>query len=743
MAAPRASIAVSVTRAGLTLASVFALTRVFAGRSWLFVMVLAAVLPPALLAWAARRHWHALVRLAVVAVAGTWLAAIVADPKTTGVLGIPSRTTLAELGHALGRGPHTLRAAVVPVSPTGSALVLAFVGVFVAAALSHWIATSLDAPVGAFAPSIALFIVVAAIGNGAWVAPTALYALASLGYLLALAQHDLVTRRTWFHASRPRGSRVASGGVLVGALAVALSLSVGPSVPGAGGSPLLDYRALGRGAGEGNLLSAPPPILSIKDKLSQGPVQQLFTVKAPRAAYWRVIALDWFTDDNAWGINKATEQTASRLSTPSDLPQSTEMQQQFRIGVLDPHWLPAAYRPVGINLTAARVVPDSLTLLVDSKAQLNDLVYDVTSQVPTPTERTLQAAPFSDRTKMARDLELPADFSARVNLLARSIVKNANTPYARAVAIQQFFRSGEFKYTLDTHLGDSPDELAEFLLETKAGFCEQFAASFAALARVVGVPARVAVGYQPGDYRADGLFHVTNRNAHAWPEVWIEGVGWIPFEPTPGFKEPTIGIGTGGPQKLQPATTTTTAPTGASTPTAPLTLPTFPRIPGGNVTVQPRATKHAGNSTAHNVTTGILIGLAAIALVVVMLLVGASFTVWQRTRRRRGDNDPRRRVLGAWAEALDQLRIAGVPPRPSATSLEFALRYAPAHGAGDAGPALMELAHLQSAAMYARDEPSEDEASFAWEQVDTIRGTIRRNVARSRRWRNLLRRPNP
>jgi hypothetical protein len=248
--------------------------------------------------------------------------------------------------------------------------------------------------------------------------------------------------------------------------------------------------------------------LSIKDKLTLGDVQELFTVRSSRAAYWRVIALDWFTDDNAWGINKATEQAASKLSTPSDLPVSADMHQQFHIGVLDPHWLPAAYRPVGINLTAARVVPDSLTLLVDSKAELNDLVYDVSSKIPTPSEFTLGAAPFSDPVRMARDLELPSDFSARVNALAQRIIKNARTPYERVVALENFFRSGEFTYTLDTHLGDSPDELAEFLLETKAGFCEQFAASFAAMARVVGVPARVAVGYQPGDYR-DGLFHTT------------------------------------------------------------------------------------------------------------------------------------------------------------------------------------------------------------------------------------------
>ena len=737
MAAPRTSIAVSVARAGLTVASVFALTRVFAGRSWLFVMVLAAVAPPAYLAWAQRRHWHAAARAAVVAVAGAWLAALVADPKTT-VLGLPSRATIAELGHALGRGPHTLRAAVVPVSPTGSALVLAFVGVFVAAALTYWIATALDAPIGAFAPSIALFIVVAAIGSGGWVAPTALYALASLGYLLALAQNDLVTRRTWFHASRPRGSRVASGGVLVGAIALALALSVGPSVPGAGGSPLLDYRALGRGSGEGNLLSAPPPILSIKDKLTLGPIQELFTVKATRAAYWRVIALDWFTDDNAWGINKATELNATKLTTPRGLPVSTELIQRFRIGVVDPHWLPAAYRPVDINLTAARYVPDSLTLLVDSKVQLSDLVYDVTSQIPTPSVDSLREAPFSDPVKMARDLDVPADFSAPVRALAQRIVKDAHTPYDRALALEEFFRSPEFKYSFATHLGDSPADIAQFLLVTKRGFCEQFAASFAAMARVVGLPARVAVGYQPGSYETDGLFHVTNRNAHAWPEVWIEGAGWIPFEPTPAFKEPTLGLGTGGPRPIKPATTTTTKPSTATTPTAPITLPTFPKSPRGKVDVLPHATKAKGSSTTRNVLTAIVAVLAAALLGAIGLVAFAAFALWQRTRRRRGDRDPRRRVLGAWAEALDDLRAAGVPPRPSATALEFAMRHAPAHGAGSAGPALMELARLQSAAMFASDEPSPDDASLAWEQVDTIRDAIRRNVARSTRWRRRL-----
>jgi len=96
-------------------------------------------------------------------------------------------------------------------------------------------------------------------------------------------------------------------------------------------------------------------------------------------------------------------------------------------------------------------------------------------------------------------------------------------------------------------------------------------------------------------------------------------------------------------------------------------------------------------------------------------------------------------VLGAWAEALDVLAAAGIPPRPSATALEFALRHAPAHGAGDAGPALMELARLQSAAMFAPDPPTTNEAEAAWEQVDVISASSRRTVTRAARWRRRLR----
>ena len=134
MAAPRASVAVAVTRAGLTVAGAFTLTRVFAGRSWLFAVVLAAIVPPVLLVWAERRRWPPPLRFTVLTLGGIWLAAVFADPSTT-ILGVPTRATVASLGRALGDAPSTLRSAIVPVAPTGAALVLAFVSVFVAATL--------------------------------------------------------------------------------------------------------------------------------------------------------------------------------------------------------------------------------------------------------------------------------------------------------------------------------------------------------------------------------------------------------------------------------------------------------------------------------------------------------------------------------------------------------------------------------------------------------------------------------
>ncbi len=123
----------------------------------------------------------------------------------------------------------------------------------------------------------------------------------------------------------------------------------------------------------------------------------------------------------------------------------------------------------------------------------------------------------------------------------------------------------------------------------------------------------------------------------------------------------------------------------------------------------------------------------------IVLLVTLATRAWRRTARRRHARDARLRVLGAWAEALDRLAWSGIEPRPSATPTEFALRHAPAHGAGAAGPPLMELARLQTTAMFAPEEPSAEDADLAWSHVDRLDAALRTAGRRTERLARRLR----
>ena len=102
------------------------------------------------------------------------------------------------------------------------------------------------------------------------------------------------------------------------------------------------------------------------------------------------------------------------------------------------------------------------------------------------------------------------------------------------LAIQQHFHSNGFRYETDVEVADDADALLTFLTQTKAGFCQQYATTMAVLVRELGLLARIAVGYQAGTLQDDGAYLVQSKNAHAWVEVFFEGYGWLPFEPTPG-----------------------------------------------------------------------------------------------------------------------------------------------------------------------------------------------------------------
>jgi len=121
-------------------------------------------------------------------------------------------------------------------------------------------------------------------------------------------------------------------------------------------------------------------------------------------------------------------------------------------------------------------------------------------------------------------------------LLAERVAGGAKSPYAAAVALERWFRvGGGFLY--DQHPPHPPGvpPLVDFVTRTHEGYCQHFAGAMALMLRYLGIPSRVAAGFTSGVYdRKHGEWVVSDRDAHAWVEVWFRGWGWLPFDPTPG-----------------------------------------------------------------------------------------------------------------------------------------------------------------------------------------------------------------
>ncbi len=173
--------------------------------------------------------------------------------------------------------------------------------------------------------------------------------------------------------------------------------------------------------------------------------------------------------------------------------------------------------------------------------------YRITTEIPEIVEEELiQARTNYSLEEQFKYLQLPEDLPDRVHTLAKQITKEHHTPYEQAKAIERFLRSGEYKYeTQDVPVPkEGEDFVDQFLFESKRGYCDHFSTSMVVLLRASGIPARWVKGFGPGESEYDSKtekYYVTvrNQNAHSWVEVYFPDFGWIPFEPTPGFVNPT------------------------------------------------------------------------------------------------------------------------------------------------------------------------------------------------------------
>jgi transglutaminase-like putative cysteine protease len=737
--------------AGVTAAVVYGFSRLFA--SWAFLWPLLGVAAYAhLSAMLLRRRGVGVPLSALVSTAGfVLLASWLWFPSTTRFL-LPGPATLDAVRDESQRSWEAFRELAAPVPVQDGFLLAAAAALLFAVFLADWAAFRLWSPVEAIVPATTMFVFCTLLGaERQRVGSAVLFAAAALVFVLVHRVARLEGRSGWLTADvEPGGRALLRAGGALAVLAVLGGVVVGPRLPGAGDDALLDWRADQGGGGSRVTIS---PLVDIRERLVTQSTTEVFTVTASRPAYWRLTSLEAF-DGQIWRSGGRYGQASGELPA-GDLAGGDRLTQDYEITGLNALWLPAAYQPTEVvSDRGVRYQPASSTLIVDTQfADSDGFRYQVESTAPAFDEATLRGATNATLPAEVVDPYLtdPSGLSERARRTAAEVTSAASTPYDRARALQDWFRD-TFTYDLSgTGAGHDGNAIDDFL-ESRRGYCEQFAGTFAAMARSLGIPARVAVGFTWGDVvqrNADGSarYSVEGRHAHAWPEVYLDGFGWVAFEPTPGRGAPGMDRYNDVPEEQDdgtgaaaaPESTTTSAPASAQT-TAPLSPEDLVGLLSqdtGSSSAAPTEAPASLPARALDVARSrVLIALAA-GTVAYLVVVPAWWSLHRR-RRRAGADEPDERVRVAWTESVEDLELVGAVRRPQETHDEFA------HRAGAAVPGqahdLASLARATDVATFAPGGLDDTAADRAEATSAAIAASVR---SRTPRWRRLVRRLDP
>ncbi|MEH0826834.1 transglutaminaseTgpA domain-containing protein [Micromonospora sp. CPCC 205554] len=383
-------------------------------------------------------------------------------------------------------------------------------------------------------------------------------------------------------------------------------------------------------------------------------------------------------DGVTWRVG-ATYRNAGRIlpaAEPAPGAPTDEVRQEITVGDLTGRLLPAM--PTPREVTGARVAYDPATgTLIRPEGLAPGLRYEVFSVRERPDANLLPTANVPAGDEVARVLRVADGAPEPLRRLATQLAESNGAPYARADAIATFLAE-HYRVTADAPSGHAYPNLAFFLFGPRngggqRGTSEQFAAAFAVLGRLAGLPTRVVVGFEP---KGDGP--VRAADAYAWPEVLFDGVGWVPFDPMPRpDSEPRPVEEDFRPQPEDPPPSEVPAPTEEPSATPPAAAPAPGRAEGG-------------------LGTPVLVGggVGGLALLVGAVLAALYAARRRLTRSRLDAADPGERVAGAWRELTDALRLAGHSAGPDLAAAEVAERArrtlaearAARSGEGAAGP---------------------------------------------------------
>jgi hypothetical protein len=565
---------------------------------------------------------------------------------------------LSQIGRdSLVNGIPRLLTAMIPVEPTPDTVVVPVIAAWLAGLAAGEIAVRAGRVLLGLAPVTALYAgTLYVVGPNASTAGWTTLAFAALA-VLALA----VSARPQRVAAPELTAKIrrrAIAGAAAGLVAVlAFAAAIGPWVGGQVSATPVDPRRYVQPPQVDSLDESP---LNRISGWALAPQQPLLEVSASGAGKQKIrlrLAVLPDYDGITWRVG-ATYRNAGRV-----LPQQprladaaiSSVRQEVTIDGLTGRLLPVV--PTPTEITGARVAFDAATGTLIRPEQLTaGLKYDVVSEVQTPDYNLLATADVPAGDAVARYLAVGEKVPDEIRRLADQLADGNGAAYDRAAAIEDFLAE-HYRKVADAPSGHAYPNLSFFLFGRRdqggqVGTSEQFAASFAVLARLTGLPSRVVVGF---DAPAAGGT-VTGGDAIAWPEILFDGLGWVPFDPMPKNKDPRPVEEDFTPKPTKPPTPPSDPPSAdtsssSSAPPAALTAET-----GGG----PGAVVVAGGASG-----SLLLVLAAGALTIVVMRRSLR-------RRRLTTGTPDDRITGAWRELRDALRLAGRPMPPHLAATEAA-----------------------------------------------------------------------
>ena len=682
------------------------------GVPWQIVLLAAAVLG-ATITWTALAYRLSVAIVAAINVGALLITGLrVAAPETMWLI-VPTWSSFERIQADLSYAGDVVQGSVAPVIPA-TGIVVALLTIFWAlGALMVW-GLQKGHPFVALVPPLGFYLQLATIERGGaaigWLVTFVLLA----GLSLAAITHDERTSGVGRIAGAGGGGLLLRSWSLAAVGAVALvavlaTTAIGPAVSAAGSFTWRQSRGL---TGDFYGSVSYNPFIDIRKKLVSGTDTPIFEARVsgdvdPDKLYWRLLSMDsyngvfWFADQPRVEVldqAETYEEPDFSFAGPT-----TDVVQDVTILALQQEWLPAAYSPNAFSAEDRQVdqgvrVSETASLRF-SALTYRGMSYRVLSKVPQPDvaalaltedgslsdafaaaveegvvdESIFDAAPpplIDDPPDLDQLTALPSDFDERVSGLARDITSGLDSDYEKALALESWLRDPENGFRYDTTVTPSSENstLGSWLFDDtspdfRAGYCEQYATALGAMGRAIGIPARVVLGFTPGDSQADGTIVVRDRNAHAWVEFWMPSQGWVqfdstprsdfsystastlPFDVTPFLEVPETDrsafFGSLDPQFL----------TGAEG----LDVP----IPGDVAAGQDTFTLPSW-----------LRSLPILTAAVVLILAMPTIKIIRRRRRRRaltaGD------VAAAWREITQRLSDLGAPPDPALTPMELA-----------------------------------------------------------------------